>query len=166
MLRLNFRPPKKNLNRKTREFAELFEIYLLKAIRSMSIDVGCRSCVIRTTFQSEIVYELFEAQNADFLRIMSLKNIYEILTKKCVHWFSKNLSSGCISASPLCLIQNKTEATVHFPYAPMLNSDETIARGRTILFYSSQYKFIIQLEKKQRLKNNQQQPFLTIRAEL
>ena len=29
MLRLNFRPPKKNLNRKTREFAELFEIYLL-----------------------------------------------------------------------------------------------------------------------------------------
>ena len=85
MLRLNFRPPKKNLNRKTREFAELFEIYLLKAIRSMSIDVGCRSCVIRTTFQSEIVYELFEAQNADFLRIMSLKNIYEILTKKCVH---------------------------------------------------------------------------------
>ena len=102
MLRLNFRPPKKNLNRKTREFAELFEIYLLKAIRSMSLDVGCRSCVIRTTFQSEIVYELFEAQNADFLRIMSLKNIYEILTKKCVHWFSKNLSSGCISASPLC----------------------------------------------------------------
>ena len=40
---------------------------------------------LRTTFQSEIVCELFEAQNADFLRIMSLKNICEILAKKCVH---------------------------------------------------------------------------------